>query len=87
MLSTFELISYAFLVAATPLILFSVVTGASPQTGPLARYYGADRLLLPVGNVFVLVLCLMAVIKLATHSAISARRAQSRSCPICRPRS
>lgn len=67
MLSTFELITCSVLAASTPFILWSLFNGTPAQFGPLARFHAKESLLLPVGNIFVLVLCVGAILRLGGH--------------------
>jgi len=68
MLTTFEVLLYAFLLLLLPLLLHSLVTGSQPpEKGWLARYYRAERYLNFAGNLFVLTICANAIAKLGRH--------------------
>jgi hypothetical protein len=71
MLSTPEIVIYAFVLVLIPLALFSLMRGSPPPAfGPLTKFYHAEKYLNVVGNLFVLSICAHALGKLALHFGI-----------------
>jgi hypothetical protein len=68
MLSTIEVVIFSSVLFLLPITLYSLYSGTlPPESTWLGKYYHAEKLLLPVGNIFVLSICLMAMGKLAIH--------------------
>lgn len=67
MLATLDLVLYGFLaVVLLPIVLVSLITGSKqPDASPVAKYYRAEPSLGLTSNLFLLVLCIKAVAKLA----------------------
>ena len=65
----FNLLIHGFLVfVLLPIVLVSLATGSKQPEGSLfAKYYRAEPWLGLAGNIFLLVLCAIAAIKLALH--------------------
>jgi HEAT repeat protein len=71
MLSTIEVVIYAFVLVLIPLAIFSLMRGSPPpEYPPLSKFYHAERYLNVVGNWFVLSICAHALGKLALHFGI-----------------
>lgn len=71
MLSTIEVVIFSSVLFLVPITLYSMFTGALlPESTWLGKFYHAEKYLLPVGNIFVLSICLMAAGKLAVHFAL-----------------
>lgn len=67
MLSTFEVFLLSFVAIMFPLAVVALVFSIDPPEGPLSKYYRAERYLNPVGNLFLITVCLDAITKLAAH--------------------
>jgi hypothetical protein len=69
MLSTLNLIIYGFVAfVVLPLTLMSLLSGSRPPENTfLTKYYHAEPYLMTASNVFLLVLCAIAVLKVLLH--------------------
>lgn len=69
MLSTFEVILHAVaVIVLLPLVLHSLATGSQPpQASWFTRYYSAEQYLTLAGNIFLLVVCASALLRLGLH--------------------
>jgi hypothetical protein len=69
MLSNAEVVIYAAAIAVLlPLVLWSLATGAAvPERSWFFKYYRAERHLMLAGNLFILVVIAVGIIKLAAH--------------------
>lgn len=78
MVSTIELVMNSFVIVLLPLTVYSMITKAlPPQTTWLGRIYGADTRLLFVSNLFLLMVCLSSLVRLAIHFGLVAKRLQT----------
>lgn len=71
-MTTAEVILYSAAAAIlAPLLIYSFLNGSpSPESGPLAKYYRAEKHLALVGNLFLLALTAVAIGKLGLHFGI-----------------
>lgn len=67
MLSTFEVFLLSFVSLLFPVALITLVYSIPPPESFLSKYYRAEKLLNPVGNLFLITVCLDAMTKLAGH--------------------
>jgi hypothetical protein len=69
MLSTLELVIYGFIsLVLFPIIVQQLLTGSPPPSGgPLRKYYIAQPYLNLSGNLMVLGICALAIVRLVQH--------------------
>lgn len=72
------LVLHCLVAAAFPFIVYALVSGSRPTSGWGAKYHLADGWLAPAGNLFLLSLSVISILKVSQHFGyLSAERATS----------